>query len=88
MKTAHDYMSLKKITKATIDEVIANKEDQIRQDLSLVFSDVTTARNVGEDLISLAELKDARLLMSTVTYSVYEKEGKPVHYTEYLQNQD
>lgn len=84
MKTAHEYMSLKKVNSETINSLIAKKEDYIKAHLENIFSDVLSAEIVGEELLSLARLKDARLLMFTSSYKAYEKAGKPTSYEKWL----
>lgn len=84
MKTAHEIMSLSQYTASNISEHISKQEQDIKDSLSDVFDDVQTCENVGQDLVFLARMKDARLLMATSSYKAYEKEGKPMPYEEYL----
>lgn len=84
MKTAHELLSLKKYNLSSIDERIERKEENIKHHLPNIFSDVMTAENVGKDLIFLARMKDARLLMSSNSYKAYEQSGKLKSYDEFL----
>jgi hypothetical protein len=84
MTTAYEYLSLKKITLSTIDSRIAEKQDYIKSKLTDIFTDASTAKVVGEHLIDLASLKDAKLIMSTPNYSAYEETGKVLSYESFL----
>lgn len=84
MKTAHEIMSLSQYISSNISEHIAKQEQEIKDSLSNVFDDVNTCEKVGNSLIFLANMKDAKLLMCSASYKAYEKEGKLIPYEEYL----
>lgn len=80
----YKILSSKKYSSSNISEKISKKEEYIKSRLGDIFTDVRTAEEIGEGLIELAAMKDARLLMTTVNYELYEKEGKPTEYSEWL----
>jgi hypothetical protein len=85
MNTAFDYLSLKKVNASTVDAKITEKESFIQVRLDLIFTDVNVARIVGEELINLVALKEAKLIIETPNYQAYEATGKEVSYEEFLQ---
>lgn len=84
MKT-YDYLSLKNFNSKTVDEKIKKVEDRIKNDINDVFDSVIIAEQVGKDLLTLVDMKNARLLMSNNPYKMYERSGKTQHFTEFLE---
>jgi len=85
MNTAFNYVSLKKVNASNIDAKIAEKQSYIKACLPYVLTDVYSAKTVGEELIELAALKEAKLIIETPNYKAYEETGKEVSYEEFLQ---
>lgn len=78
-------LSRKKITQLTIDDYILKIENRIKENLNDVLTNVYVSRKVGEDLMKIANLKDAKLVMQMQSYKIYEKEGKQIPYDHYLE---
>ena len=70
-------LSSKKYTISNIDEAISELKSGIKRDIEISLSDARAAERTGHNLIVLSAMMDARLIMKTVDYTVYENEGKP-----------
>ena len=79
------YVSLKSHTLSNIDEKIKECEQDAKHYLEDAFTDVNSARDAGEELIRLADLKDCKAIMKgNVSYPAYEKSGKSITFDEFI----
>jgi len=76
-------LSSKKYTISNIDEAISELRNDIKRDIEISLSDARTAERTGHNLIVLSAMMDARLIMKTVDYTVYENEGKPTDWVSW-----
>lgn len=85
MKTHLDYISLKSISLSNIQDKINSCEEDAKHYLETAFINVESARLAGKELIALAELKEAKLIMqSNISYKRYEETGKEISWKEFL----
>ncbi len=82
-------ISMKSINLSNIDEKIEAKEQEVKDALNdeKVLFYIPGMFDLAKDIEYLAALQEARVIMtSSVNYKIYEKEGKPCDYQEWLEN--
>ena len=83
MDKVYQLLSLKKVNLLTIDKLIIETEADAKFHLKNAFTDINSCLDAASELNRLVSLKNAKLLMHSNEYKIYEQEGKKLPYQDF-----